>query len=188
MSTVLQTQETKIWGITPDYFLNQANPNLNNGFIREMLTNTYNVYDNTSGICYLFVPQKEAFSTFAFTGVWIPTAPVTLPEFKNVKLSKLDTSCLASAKRNVESFLADLQTSVEGIFYNVEDDPDHQPGFIICILVVIPESNRDLEHGIYSSLGKLMRNNSKLLIDMHIIKRRGRQTRELVPPEYQEVR
>ena len=185
MSTVLQGQETEVWTISPDYSLDQANLVLNNTCMQVPIADPSKTFGNTSGKCYLYVPQKwPSSSSGLFTESWATTALFSTFEFKDVEVFMFDTSCLVSARRTVESFSADLQTGVENVFYNIEDDPNHDPGFIIDILVVIPESSRDVEHGVYASLGKLMRNNSELLIDLHIVKRRGRQTRQVVPPEF----
>ncbi|MGD0496150.1 MAG: hypothetical protein ABSB28_08935 [Candidatus Bathyarchaeia archaeon] len=187
MSTVLQGQETEVWAISPDYLLDQANLLLSYTCMQVTITDS-KIYDNSSGKCYLFVPQKCPFPTSGlFTESWMTTVLLPTLEFKDVEVLPLDTSCLVSARRAVESFSADLQTNIENVFYNIENDPDHDPGFIIEILVVIPESNRDVEHEVYVSLGKLMRNNSELLFDLHIVKRRGRLTRQVVPPEFRKV-
>ena len=77
---------------------------------------------------------------------------------------------------------------VEGVFYKVEETPRRPPGFIIQILVVIPDSDRDLEYKVYAALGKLMRDNRKLLIDLHIVKRRGREVGGLIPAGFRQAK
>jgi len=189
MSTLLQKQETDVWMISPDYLLDQAYLVLSNTCMQTTATERSKILDSMSGKCYLFVPQKRPFTTSGFLAEsWRTTTLFPAFESKDAEVFSLDLSCLISARKTVESFSADLQTGVEDVFYNIEDDPDHDPGFMISILVVIPESNRDVEHGVYASLGKLMRNNSELLFDLHIVKRRGRQTRQVVPPEFQKVK
>ena len=187
MSTIVPKHETEVWTSYAGYLMNLANLALNDTCAQITMNDASSILHYTGATCYLLAQWSSLTPLQPFTESW--TTDVWLPLFvaRDVKLSSLDSSQLNLSRRLVESFSADLRGIAEAVLYNLEDDPDRPPGFIIEIIAVIPDSDRDSEHKIYAALGKLMRENTKLLIDLHIVKRRGRQIKEVVPPEYQGV-
>lgn len=191
MSTISQQQETEVWKIPLGYLINQTTPvsmdTCPQATSLQVTDNVFAIPQLTGMMCYAEMQTTFLATSSSFAESWATTTWAPNFETKDVTVSRLDLSGLAFAKELVRSFSADLQDIAEAILYNIEDDPDRPNGFIIEILAVIPESNRESEYRIYGSLGKLMRNNPKVLIDLHIVKRRGRQIKQLIPPEYQEL-
>lgn len=74
---------------------------------------------------------------------------------------------------------------IRGFFYKLRETHNRTPsGFIIDILVVIPESNRKIEYQIYDAFGELLRTFNSLLFDLHIIKLRERRLEEVIPKRF----
>jgi len=121
---------------------------------------------------------------------WTPRTWFVYPLKQDLRIdSTFDVKLLADARDMMRSLFEEVEklNVVESAFYNFEP-VDRPPGFIIEILVVIPESNRETEYKIYYVLGELMRRNRKMLIDLHIVKRRGREIKNLIPTEFQRWR
>ena len=204
MSELLQMQETEILKVSPVYTIDQKKSVLStvSGGIttndyRKMRASKHNIFSSTRyplasiETNYLLPLEVSITITEPSIDSWTSTVWHLATEEKDVKISStLDSTCLVISKKIVKSFSRDVEKLdiVEDVFYNIEETPERPPGFIIEMLVVIPDSNRDMEYKIYASLGKLMRNNPEMLIDMHIIKRRGRKIKEVIPPEYQRCR
>lgn len=98
---------------------------------------------------------------------------------KNPWLIKTD-SALTVFKKNLESI-----TGITGIYLNLCEVHNRTPsGFVTEILVVIPESNRELENHIYETFRLLLATNDSLLFEPHITKLRGREIIEVVPESF----
>jgi len=71
---------------------------------------------------------------------------------------------------------------VEDLYLNMREAFGRTPtGYIIDMLVMIPDSNRETEYSVYAAFGELLRTSSPLLFDLHIIKLKGRKPEEVIP-------
>ena len=77
------------------------------------------------------------------------------------------------------------ERDVESIMYRV-NEVDHGPGFVIDLLVLTPETTRDVRRSIFTALGGLMRAFPYLLFDFRIVRRRGRSREEIIPEDFSE--
>jgi len=74
---------------------------------------------------------------------------------------------------------------MEGFYYSIREVKNRPPGYIIELLIVIPESNREMEYGIYKAIRDLMREYADLLFNFRIIRRRGRLLDEVISEGWQ---
>lgn len=101
----------------------------------------------------------------------------------------LDVSKVASFKKfetitpNIEKPLKTLyksiSTEMDGLFYHIEKVPERKPGFILHLLIIVPNKNYEDERKIYKEIGSLMRNFSNYLFDFSVVRRDGRQLSEI---------
>lgn len=71
---------------------------------------------------------------------------------------------------------------VEDLYLNLREAYTRTPtGYIIDMLVIIPDSNREIEYQIYDAFGELLSRSSPLLFDLHVIKLRGRRLEDVIP-------
>lgn len=204
MSELLQMQETRILKVSlPDTMEQKRSAvsimcgGITVNDYRKMRTSKYNIFSSSPyalaniEVHYLLPLDVLITITEPFTESWTSTVGYLPAQERDINVSStLDLTCLVTSKKIVKSLSRDVEKLgiVEDIFYNIEEVPDRPPDFIIEILVVIPDTDKDMEYKIYASLGKLMRSNPEMLIDLHIIKRRGRKIKEVIPPEYQKCR
>lgn len=86
-------------------------------------------------------------------------------------------SALQSFRKRIDKL-----REVRGIFYSLRETPTRTPsGYITDILVVLPESNREVEYKIYDAFGELLRKFNFLLFDLHILKLRKRELYKIIP-------
>ena len=69
-------------------------------------------------------------------------------------------------------------------YYDVREVKNRPPGYVIDLMIVIPDSNRKLEYQIYSALRDLTIKYIDLLFNFRIIRRRGRPLKEIIPEGY----
>lgn len=71
---------------------------------------------------------------------------------------------------------------VEDLYVNIREAYSRTPtGYIIDMLVTIPDSNREIEYQICDAFGELLSRSSPLLFDLHIIKLRERKLEDIIP-------
>lgn len=70
-------------------------------------------------------------------------------------------------------------------YYGIREVENRPPGYVIDLMIVIPDSNRELEYQIYSALRDLTKEYVDLLFNFRIIRRRGRPLNEIIPEGYQ---
>lgn len=195
MSEFIQMSETGLFKISPEYSIDRKEYTLIDKFgdipggeHRKMRVFKNNIFYSTLSrrtTTTNYLHPWEISYTEPSIESWIFPFWYMSVEEKTVD-SILDSAFLSISKELVTSLFRDVKklNAVEDVFYNLEEVPDRPPGFIIEIITVIPESNREIEYKIYDALGKLMRDNPKMLIDLHVVKRRGREIKEVIPPEY----
>lgn len=201
MSTLLQMKESEHLKFSPEHSAGHKENTLENkaGDIarydyRKMRPSKYNIFHSTifgqaittSYLC----PWELSYTEPSFES-WTALSWNLSTAGETVKAPfMLDLECLSISKKVVSSLFGRIKrlSAVESVFYSLEETPDRPPGFILEIIVVIPESNRETEYKIYNALGELMRNNPKMLMDLHIVKRREREVEEVIPPEYIRIR
>lgn len=189
--------ETEILKFSPEYSTGHKEHALSDKFgdipggeHRKMRASKNNIFYSTLSaqtITTDYLHPWEASYTEPSIESWTLPAWHLSVEKKTVEAdSMLDLAFLSISKEVAKSLFRDVKklNAVEEVFYDIEEVPDRPPGFIIRILVVIPESNREIEYRIYDALGKLMRKNRAMLIDLHVVKRRGREIKEVVSPKY----
>lgn len=63
---------------------------------------------------------------------------------------------------------------------------DRDPGYVIDLLIVLSDSNRESEYNLYGAIGTLMREHNEMLFDFSIVRRKGRPLAQLVPHGFTE--
>jgi hypothetical protein len=63
---------------------------------------------------------------------------------------------------------------------------DRDPGYVIDLLIVLSERNRESEYNLYDAIGRLMREHNEMLFDFSIVRRKGRPLNQLVPHGFTE--
>jgi len=71
---------------------------------------------------------------------------------------------------------------IEGLYINLREAYNRTPsGYIVDILVFVPDCKREKEYLIYDTFGELLRTGKPLLFDLHLIKLRGRKLEGVIP-------
>jgi hypothetical protein len=68
----------------------------------------------------------------------------------------------------------------ESVFYRIVE-VEREPGFVIDLLIIMNNDDRDARRFVLSAVGNLMRERPDLLIDFRIVNRRNRDLREVIP-------
>jgi len=98
-------------------------------------------------------------------------------------LNKADLKKIPTLAPHIEKPLITLYKSIseqiDGLFYHVEKVPHRGLGYIIHLLIVVPKKNYEVEGRIYKEIGSLMREYPDYLFDFSLVRKDGRDIREI---------